>query len=111
MASKLFVGGLAYSVDDKQLNDFFAEVGTVASAQVIIDRDSKQSKGFGFVEMASDADMLKAIKDLNGKELAGRAVIVNEARPREEQPRFGGGGGGGRPQSRFDGVNNRSTRY
>jgi cold-inducible RNA-binding protein len=86
MATKLYVGGLAYAVDDNQLKDFFSTAGQVESAQVIVDRDSKQSKGFGFVEMSSAEEAQKAIKELNGKELSGRSIVVNEARPREERP-------------------------
>jgi RNA recognition motif-containing protein len=85
MATKLFVGSLAYSVNDDQLKDFFASAGNVVSAKVIMDRDSGRSKGFGFVEMGSDDEAAKAIKELNGKDLEGRAVVVNEARPREER--------------------------
>ncbi len=85
MANKLFVGSLAYSVTDDQLADFFAAAGTVSSAKVIVDRDTGRSKGFGFVEMSSDAEAAEAIKQLNGKDLGGRAVVVNEARPREER--------------------------
>lgn len=95
MATKLFVGGLAYSVTDDQLRDLFATVGTVESAQVIIDRYSNRSKGFGFVEMSSEEEAQKAMKELNGKELEGRAIAVNEARPREPRSFDGGGGGGG----------------
>jgi RNA recognition motif-containing protein len=102
MATKLYVGGLAYAVDDNQLRDFFAAAGTVESAQVIVDRYSNQSKGFGFVEMSSEEEAKKAIADLNGKDLAGRSIMVNEARPREDRPNNSQGG----PQ-RF---NNRS-RY
>jgi cold-inducible RNA-binding protein len=98
MANKLFVGSLAYSVTDDQLKDFFSAVGTVQSANVITDRDSNRSKGFGFVEMSTDEEAAEAVKQLNGKDLEGRAVTVSEARPREERPRdsFGGGGGGRR---------------
>lgn len=85
MANKLFVGSLAYSVNDGQLQDFFASAGTVTSAKVITDRETGRSKGFGFVEMSSDEEAAKAIKELNGKELEGRAVVVNEARPREDR--------------------------
>ncbi len=85
MANKLFVGSIAYSVNDASLQDFFASVGTVTSAKVIMDRDTGRSKGFGFVEMGSDEEAAKAIKELNGKELDGRAIVVNEARPREER--------------------------
>src|SRR5689334_12549806 len=98
MANKLFVGSLAYAVTDEQLEDFFKEAGTVLSAKVIIDRESGRSKGFGFVEMSTDEEAKAAVDQLNGKELEGRAIAVNEARP--QQPRenrsFGGGGGGDR---------------
>lgn len=85
MATNLFVGSIAYSVDDAALQDFFASAGTVKSAKVIVDRETGRSKGFGFVEMGSDDEAKAAIKDLNGKELQGRALVVNEARPREER--------------------------
>ncbi len=93
MAMKLYVGGLAYAVTDKDLEAMFSEVGKVDSAVVIKDRDSGQSKGFGFVEMSDDAEAQKAIADLNGKEVSGRSLTVNQARPQE--PRTGGGGGNG----------------
>ncbi len=95
MATKLFVS-LAYSVTDDELRDFFAEVGTVESARVIMDRETNRSKGFGFVEMSSDAEAKAAIDKLNGRELSGRTVSVSEARPREnrENRSFNGGGGG-----------------
>ena len=93
MGAKLSVGSLAYSIDDTKLKDLFAPVGTVVSAQVIMDRDTNQSKGFGFVEMSSDEEAQAAIKELNGKEIDGRTIMVNEARPKED--RSGGGGGGG----------------
>ncbi len=92
MATKLYVGGLAYSVTEKELEELFAAIGQVVSVAVIKDRDSGQSKGFGFVEMADEKDAQKAIKELNGKELSGRAIMVNEARPQEDR-RSGGGGG------------------
>jgi cold-inducible RNA-binding protein len=99
MATKLFVGSLSYGVNDDQLKDFFSSVGTVVSASVITDRNSGQSKGFGFVEMSSDAEAAEAIKQLNNKELDGRSIAVNEAKPREDRSQgFGGnrqGGGGG----------------
>lgn len=95
MATKLFVGSLSYSVNDDQLREAFEAVGKVESAQVIVDRFSNQSKGFGFVEMSSDEEAQQAIKELNGKEVAGRAIVVNVARPREDRPRGGGQGGGG----------------
>jgi len=103
MATKLFVGGLAYTVNDNELKELFLTVGTVVSAQVIVDRSSNQSKGFGFVEMSTVAEAQKAIKELSGKELGGRAIIVNAAKPREEQPRRDFG-----PQNR---TNNRAPRY
>lgn len=98
MATKLFVGSLAYAVTDDALEEFFKQAGNVVSAKVIIDRDSNRSKGFGFVEMGSEEEAKAAIEQLNGKELEGREIAVNEARP--QQPRenrsYGGGGGGGR---------------
>ena len=93
MSMKLYVGGLAYSVTEKELEDLFAEQGAVVSAMIIKDRDSGQSKGFGFVEMADVKEGQNAIKELNGKELSGRAIMVNQARPQEDRPRGGGGGG------------------
>lgn len=93
MAMKLYVGGLAYSVTDKELEELFTTQGSVVSAVVIKDRDSGQSKGFGFVEMADIKEGQNAIKELNGKELSGRAIMVNQARPQEDR-RPGGGGGG-----------------
>ena len=89
---KLYVGNLAYSVNDSTLKDLFSQFGNVESARVISDRDSGQSKGFGFVEMA-DSDAQKAMGALNGKEHDGRALKVNEAKPQENR---GGGGGYGR---------------
>lgn len=85
MSMKLYVGGLAYSITEKELEAFFAEQGKVTSAVVIKDRDSGQSKGFGFVEMEDVKDGQNAIKNLNGKELSGRTVIVNEAKPQEDR--------------------------
>ena len=91
MAAKLFVGSLSYNVTDQMLSDAFAQAGTVVSAKVIMDRMTGRSKGFGFVEMSSDEEAKKAMEMLNGKELDGRPLAVNEARPME--PRTGGGGG------------------
>ena len=93
MANKLFVGSLAFSATDADLEEFFKQAGNVVSAKVIMDRDTNRSKGFGFVEMSTDEEAQAAIQQLDGKELAGRAVNVSEARPREERPRrdFGGG--------------------
>ncbi|MDD5341772.1 MAG: RNA-binding protein [Patescibacteria group bacterium] len=97
MAKKLYVGGLSYDVTDAQLNEYFAQAGTVESASVVIDRMTGRSRGFGFVEMATDGDAQKAIETLNGQEFAGRTITVNEARPMSDRPRGGGGGfGGGR---------------
>lgn len=83
MATNLFVGSLSWNVTDDQLNEFFSAAGKVVSAKVITDRDTNRSKGFGFVEMGSDEEAKKAIDELNGKELDGRAVNVSEARPRD----------------------------
>ena len=93
MGKKLYVGNLPYSIDDAGLQARFAEYGTVTSAKVITDRDSGRSKGFGFVEMENDNDADRAIEEMNGQELGGRAVNVSEARP--QAPREGGGGGRG----------------
>ena len=94
MGNKLYVGNLAYSVRDDSLHQAFSEFGTVTSAKVMMDRDTGRSKGFGFVEMGSDAEAQTAINGMNGQALEGRAIVVNEARPREERPGgFGGGGG------------------
>src|ERR1700689_1457493 len=93
MATKLYVGGLAYSVTEQELEALFAEHGAVTSTAVIKDRDSGQSKGFGFVEMANDEEAKAAMGALNGKDVSGRSIVVNEARPREDR-RSGGGGGG-----------------
>jgi cold-inducible RNA-binding protein len=97
MATKIFVGSLAYTATDDDLNQFFAEAGTVVSAKVIMDRETNRSKGFGFVEMANDDEAKAAIDSLNGKDLGGRPVALSEARPQApREPRsFGGGGGGG----------------
>ncbi len=100
MGKKLYVGNLTYGVTDTILSQMFEPHGTVQSAQVIMDRDTGRSKGFGFVEMGSDAEAQAAIAALNGKEMEGRSLTVNEARPREERSGGGrghqGGGGGGR---------------
>jgi RNA recognition motif-containing protein len=93
MGKKLYVGNLTYGVTDGTLASMFEPHGTVQSAQVIMDRDTGRSKGFGFVEMGSDQEAQAAIAALNGKEVDGRSLTVNEARPRED--RGGGGGRGG----------------
>ena len=96
MGNKLYVGNLAYSIRDEDLQQSFAQFGTVTSAKVMMDRDTGRSKGFGFVEMGSDAEAQAAINGMNGQAIGGRAVVVNEARPREERPGgFRGGSGGG----------------
>lgn len=97
MGKKLYVGNLTYTVTDNDLQALFEPHGTVQSAQVIMDRDTNRSKGFGFVEMGSDQEAQAAIASVNGKEHNGRALTVNEARPREERgnrDRRGGYGGG-----------------
>jgi RNA recognition motif-containing protein len=94
MGKKLYVGNLSYNVTSSDLEQLFAQHGTVTSAQVINDRDTGRSKGFGFVEMASDDEATAAIAAVNGQQHDGRTLTVNEARPKEE--RGGGGGGGGR---------------
>ena len=104
MATKLFVGSLAWATNDDSLKDFFAAAGTVVSANVIMDRETNRSKGFGFVEMSSDEEAKAAVDQLNGKDLDGRAIVVSEARPREDRPRGGGGGGyngGGGDRQRY----------
>ena len=93
MGSKLYVGNLSYDVDSSALESMFAAHGTVESAQIISDRDTGRSKGFGFVEMSSEAEAQAAIAAMNGTEQGGRAITVNEAKPKEN--RSGGGGGGG----------------
>lgn len=94
MSKKLYVGNLSYSVDNRELESMFAAHGSVSSANVIMDRDTGRSKGFGFVEMGNDQEARSAISALHGKDVDGRSLTVNEARPREE--RSGGFGGGGR---------------
>jgi RNA recognition motif-containing protein len=102
MGKRIFVGNLPFSANDQVLNDTFAQYGVVESAKVIVDRATGRSKGFGFVEMATDAEAATAIEKLNGAEYEGRSITVNEAR--EMQPREGGGGGGrGRPGGGYGG--------
>src|SRR3989442_10357214 len=96
MGKKLYVGNLSYQVDSSELEQLFGQHGTVVSAQIINDRDTGRSKGFGFVEMGSDQEAQAAIAALNGQDHGGRALTVNEAKPKEKRPGgFGGGGGGG----------------
>ena len=96
MSTKLYVGGLPYSVTEGKLEQIFAEYGSVQSARVISDRFTGQSRGFGFVEMASAEEAQKAMEALNGTQIDGRTLVVNEARPQERRPSGGGGGGGNR---------------
>ena len=102
MGNKLYVGNLPYSVRDSDLEQSFGQFGAVTSAKVMMERDTGRSKGFGFVEMGSDAEALAAIEGMNGAPLGGRSLVVNEARPMEPRPPrtgggggYGGGGGGG----------------
>jgi RNA recognition motif-containing protein len=97
MGKKLYVGNLSYDTTNEGLQELFSAFGTVDSAQVIMDRDSGRSKGFGFVEMSNADEAQAAITALDGKDHGGRVLKVNEAKPREERPRgsYGGGGGGG----------------
>ncbi len=105
MGKKLYVGNLTYGVTDSDLQTMFEAHGSVQSAQVIMDRDTGRSKGFGFVEMGSDAEAQAAITAVNGKEMDGRTLTVNEARPKSE----GGGSGGGR--GGYGGGGGRGRRY
>jgi RNA recognition motif-containing protein len=95
MGSKLYVGNLSYSTSSSDLQQLFTPYGTVQSAEVIADRETGRSKGFGFVQMGSDEEAQAAIAAMNGQQVDGRALTVNEAKPREDRPRGGGGGGGG----------------
>jgi len=95
MGRKLYVGNLPYSADQDMLQEAFSACGTVDSVNVITDRDTGQSKGFGFVEMSSDSEAQKAIQELNGTSLGGREIKVNEAKPKPSRGGGGGGGGGG----------------
>ncbi|MBC5782692.1 RNA-binding protein [Ramlibacter sp. USB13] len=96
MGNKLYVGNLPYQVRDSDLEQAFSQFGQVTSAKVMMERETGRSKGFGFVEMGSDAEAQAAIQGMNGQPMGGRSVVVNEARPMEQRPRgFGGGGGGG----------------
>ena len=100
MRNKLYVGNLPYSVRDEDLQQSFGQFGSVTSAKVMMERDTGRSKGFGFVEMGSDAEAQAAINGMNGQPLGGRSVVVNEARPMEARPpRTGGGGFGGGDRS------------
>jgi len=105
MGKKLYVGNLSYSVDSDKLGEIFAEFGTVESANVIVDRETGRSKGFGFVEYSDDQEAQAAIAELDGQDFDGRALKVNEAKPMT--PRTGGGGGGRGGRGGFGGGRNR----
>ena len=109
----IYISGLSFDVTDADLQDLFAEYGEITSAKVINDRETGRSRGFGFVEMADDAEGQKAIDGLNGKEIDGRVVSVNIAKPRTERSSFGGGnrGGGYGGSSRGGGYGGGSRRY
>jgi len=93
MSKKLYVGNLSFRVTDDDLFEYFSQLGTVESANIVMDRETNRSRGFGFVEMANEDEADNAVNEYNGKEYDGRSMVVNEARPRENS---GGGGGGGR---------------
>jgi hypothetical protein len=99
MGNKLYVGNLPYSYRDSDMEQAFSQYGTVSSAKVMMERDTGRSKGFGFVEMSTEAEAKAAIEGMNGQQIGGRGLVVNEARPMESRPPrtggFGGGGGGG----------------
>jgi RNA recognition motif-containing protein len=95
MGTKLYVGNLSYEATDEHVRDAFAQVGKVLSCDVIMDKYTNKSRGFAFVEMGSQDDANRAVSELNGKDLLGRSLRVNEARPKEDRPRGGGGGGYG----------------
>ena len=111
MGKKLYVGNLSYNVSNSDLDQLFGEYGTVQSAEVIMDRDTGRSKGFGFVEMGSDEEAQAAISGVNGQEHDGRTLTVNEARPREPRGGGGGGGRGGYGGGRGGGGGGRGGRY
>jgi RNA recognition motif-containing protein len=110
VGKKLYVGNLSYTMSSSELEQLFGQYGTVQSAQVIQDRETGRSKGFGFVEMSSDAEAQAAIQGLNEQQHQGRPLAVNEARPREERGGGGGGGGGG-GRGGYGGGGGRGGRY
>jgi cold-inducible RNA-binding protein len=101
VSKKLYVGNLAFGVSESQLQELFAPYGSVQRAQLITDRDTGRSKGFGFVEMTTDQEAQAAIGGMNGQMVDGRALTVNEAKPKEDRPRTGGGGGRGGYGARY----------
>jgi RNA recognition motif-containing protein len=110
MAKKLYVGNLSYNATEDDLREAFGKIGEVTSVTLIIDQTNGRSKGFGFVEMASDEDAAKAISSMNGATLSDRAIIVNEARPKTERGGSGYGGGGGRDRGGYGRGGGRSWR-
>src|SRR5687768_14934166 len=114
MSNKLYVGNLSFRVTSEDLQEYFGAAGSVESANVVFDRETGRSRGFGFVEMASEDDANNAIAQFNGTEYDGRNIVVNEARPREDRG-FGGGGGGGRGRGGggggYNGGGGRSDRW
>jgi RNA recognition motif-containing protein len=110
MGRKLYVGNLPFSATEAELTEMFSQCGTVDTARIITDRDSGRSKGFAFVEMSTDEEAEKGIAEFNGKELGGRALTVNEARPQERRPGGGGGFGGGGDRGGFGGGGDRGER-
>jgi cold-inducible RNA-binding protein len=111
MGNKLYVGNLPYTVRDDDLHQAFSEFGAITSAKVMMERDTGRSKGFGFVEMGSDAEAQAAIEGMNGQSLGGRSITVNEARPMEPRPPRTGGFGGGRSGGGGYGGGDRSGGY
>lgn len=109
MAKKLFVGSLSWNTTDESLQQFFSQAGQVVSAKVITDRESGRSRGFGFVEMSTDEEAQKAVQELNDKELDGRTIKVNEARPMEDRPRRDFGPRNNRGNDRPQRYNNRNN--
>ena len=106
MATRIYVGGLPYSATEQDLNNLFSSHGTVTTVNVITDKYTGQAKGFGFVEMSTEAESQAAINTLNGTMMGGRTLTVNEAKPREDRPRSGGSGGD-RDRGGYSGGNNR----
>jgi len=103
MGNKIYVGNLPFTTTNESLSEMFSKFGTVGSAKIVMDRDTNRSKGFGFVEMSSDDEAAKAIEKLNGQDVGGRSLVVNEARPMEPRTGGFGGGGGGRGGDRGGG--------
>ena len=111
MSMKLYVGNLAFATSSQELQDLFAQAGTVESASVVEDRDTGRSRGFGFVEMSTKEEAEAAIAQFNGKELGGRALKVNEAKPRENRGGSFAGNRGGDSRRNFSGLNDRPARW